>query len=81
MRKDRSVALLFVLVVVGALLGSVLGEALAGNLPILARTIDVGIEPTTVNLFVLTLTLGASLKLNLASAIGIILALLLFRRA
>lgn len=80
MRRDRSLAILFMLVVIGALLGSVVGEALAATVPVLARAVSVGVQPTVIDLFVLRFTLGMTMKLNLASAAGILVALLVFRR-
>lgn len=82
MRKDKGMALLLVLAIIGALLGSIAGEALAKSLPVLARGVSVGIDPpTTLDLFVLRVTFGLKAKINVASAVGILLALLLFRRA
>jgi len=81
-RRDRSPGLLLVLVLIGALLGSIVGEALTKSVPLLARGVSIGVEPpVTLDLFILKLTFGVKMKLNVASAVGILLALLLFRRA
>jgi hypothetical protein len=76
------VVLLLVLTIIGALLGSIIGEALTKSVPVLARGVSVGIDPPmTLSLFIIRLTFGFTVKLNVASAVGILLALLLFRRA
>ncbi len=81
MRRDRSTGLLFILVLIGALLGSIVGEAVSKSIPLLARGVSVGVDPpVTLDLFILKLTLGIKMKLNVASAVGILLGLLFFRR-
>lgn len=81
MRRDRSAGLLFILVLIGALLGSIVGEALSKSVPLLARGVSVGVDPpTTLDLFILKVTFGIKMKLNVASAVGILLGLLFFRR-
>jgi hypothetical protein len=80
-RRQSNIDILLILTLIGALLGSIVGEALAKSLPVLAKGVSAGIDPpVTLDLFVIKLTLGFSLKLNVASAIGIVFALLLFRR-
>jgi len=80
-RRDRSAGLLFILVLIGALLGSIVGEALSKSVPLLARGVSVGVDPpTTLDLFILKVTFGIKMKLNVASAVGILLGLLFFRR-
>lgn len=75
----RSIALLIVLLVIGGLLGSLLGIALSHVLPILDKGLPaVGFAPVTVDLSVLTFTIGMSLKFNVASIIGFLLALVFY---
>ncbi len=73
--------LVFVMVL-GAVLGMVIAEALEGYrvLSFLSRSLAVGVDPpVTLDLKVFTLTLGATFRLNLAVPIGIIIALWIFR--
>ena len=84
-RMDSGVALLAILIL-GALIGSVIGEVIGALAPggyveaIFAKGIHPGITPPAVlDLKVLTLTLGVTMKINLASLIGIILALIVYR--
>ncbi len=69
-------------IAVGALLGSVIAEAVAAypGLSFLARDIRAGVDPPlTVDLRFLTFTIGATLRLNLAILIGIVIAVWIFR--
>jgi hypothetical protein len=82
LRRDRSIDLLLVLTVIGALLGSIVGEVLGKSVPVLARGVSVGLDPAvTLDLYVFKFVVGFRMTLNVASAVGILLALLLFRRA
>ena len=82
-RRTRSPWWVLVVVVfVGALLGSVIAEAVAPYpvLSVLSRDIHAGIDPPlTVDARVLTVTVGATLRLNLAILVGIVLAIWIFR--
>jgi len=76
-----------VVLMVGALMGSVLGEVIgvyaqAGLLhDVFVKGVDFGLsQPLTLDFKVLNLTLGASVKLNLASVVGMVIAALLVRR-
>ncbi len=74
--------LLLFVVIAGALLGSVIADAVVGYpvLSFLSRDVRAGIDPPfTFDLRVLTLTLGATIRLNLAILVGIVLAIWIFR--
>ncbi len=86
-KKLDSVVVLLVILILGALIGSVIGEVIGALAPggyvetIFAKGITPGISPPAVlDLKVLTLTVGATMKINLASLIGIVLALILYRK-
>lgn len=69
-------------IVVGAVLGSVIAEALVGYsvLSFLSRDVRVGIDPPlTIDLRVITFTLGGTVRLNLAILLGILIAVWIFR--
>jgi len=81
MRKRRlgaGAAILFALV--GALLGSIVGHLLSGVAPWLLRSVGFGMgSPVSFNLLdILDLTVGIKMEINLAGAIGALLALVLF---
>ena len=86
-KKTESVVALLVVLILGALIGSVIGEVIGALAPggyleaIFAKGISPGITPPAVlDLRVLTLTIGATIRINLASVAGIALALLIYRR-
>jgi hypothetical protein len=64
----------------GALIGSILSEALARSLWIFARSAEAGLRPSTLNLLFLNVTFGFQLRLSLGTVLGMLLGLLLFRR-
>ncbi|SHK51126.1 protein of unknown function [Selenomonas ruminantium] len=78
-------AVLFV--VIGAILGGILGqlllsvEALGSVMPYLVNTFPVfDTSVFTINLYVIQLTIGVAFAPNLMSILGIVVALVLFRR-
>ncbi len=86
-KKLDSVVVLLVILILGALIGSVMGEVIALLAPggyiekVFSKGISPGITPPAVlDLKVLTLTLGVTMKINLASVMGIVLALLIYRK-
>lgn len=83
MRRSRSPWWMLLLVlVIGALLGSVIAEAVEGyqGLSFLARDLRFGLDPpATLDLRVLTVTFGTTVRLNLAILIGIVVAVWIFR--
>ena len=83
----RRYGLCMIFIVLGAILGGILGELLAGVsvlegvIPYLVHTYPVLVmQPATIDLYVIRLTIGLGFTPNLMSILGIILALVLFRR-
>jgi ABC-type dipeptide/oligopeptide/nickel transport system permease subunit len=86
-KKLDSVVVLLVIVILGALIGSVIGEVIGTLAPggylekVFSRGVNPGIAPPAVlDLKVITLTFGLTMKINLASLLGIALALLIYRK-
>lgn len=85
-RRPGSTAGLIALLIVGALVGALLGEVIrllfSGGImeQVFSRGVSPGLSPTTLDLRVLSLTFGFTLRLNLASLLGIALALFVYRR-
>lgn len=74
--------ILVVIVIAGAMLGSVVANAVGQftYLSWLGRSISIGLTPPVViDLHVLTLTLGFTVRLNLAIVLGILVAAFVFR--
>ena len=73
---------LIVVIVAGGLLGSVIAEAVVGYplLGFLAREVRAGIDPpVTLDLRIISLTLGGLIRLNLAMVLGVIVAVWIYR--
>lgn len=69
-------------IIAGAMLGSVIADSLGQftYLAPLGHSVAVGVDPpVTLDLRVLTLTLGFVIRLNLATVLGIIAAIYVFR--
>jgi hypothetical protein len=71
------------LVLLGALTGSLLGEMLGDItvLKFLKHVYTIGTSsPVTLNLRVVTFTIGLNLNMNIMSIIGVIVAIILYRK-
>jgi len=80
MKSGRgSLVFLFVLLV-GLVLGGILGEVLHKTVPLLSYGKSIGFSPVLVDLSVIRLTLGLTLQINVASIIGLVLAIFLFKK-
>ncbi len=67
--------LVFMWAVIGAVVGQLLGTALAPQLPILDKFISLGFAPTELDLSFVVVTLGLQLKLTIGGAVGLVIAL------
>ena len=72
--------ILLVLLLIGAIFGSLIGTALSGFAPILAYGKEIGVDPFIVDLSIITLTFGLKLSLNLSGILGLFLAFLIYRK-
>jgi Domain of unknown function (DUF4321) len=87
MAAQRGIGLIFLVVVAGLVVGSLLGKILGSLLPagwaqdLIGRGPTVGLTPpVTVDLRFLAMTFGLSLKVNVMGVAGIVLAALTLRR-
>ncbi len=81
MRKQTRTWLLVIALMAGAIVGSVVGETLKDNVPVLARGFTVGVDPPfAVDVNVISFSFGFTLHLNLAGAIVVLLLILLLGR-
>jgi len=85
--KSKGYGLLALFLITGAVLGGIFGEiiasstTLAGLAPYLIKNYLIfDLPPVTINLYVVRFILGFSLQPNLMSILGIVTAILLFRR-
>ncbi len=66
-----------IILLVGAILGSIIGYVLRELLPILDMGVKIGLSPVTVDLYLFDLTFGIHLKITLASIMGLLATFLL----
>lgn len=85
--SGRGVGILILFLITGAILGGLLGELIAGSTalsglaPYLIKTFSIlDVPPVVINLYVIKLVVGFALNPNLISILGMIVAILLFRR-
>lgn len=85
--KSKGYGMLLLFLITGAVFGGILGEfisrsdVLAEVSPYLVKTFLVlDVPPVSINLYVIRVMLGFALQPNLISILGMIAALLLFRR-
>ncbi|WIV10594.1 DUF4321 domain-containing protein [Proteiniborus sp. MB09-C3] len=79
--RNRNLALLFALTIIGVVLGSVIGNLLGDKIPLLSYSYPIGIKtPVHLDLSVIELTFGLIIDINIASAIGFLLAFFMYKR-
>ncbi|MCW3490937.1 DUF4321 domain-containing protein [Dethiobacter alkaliphilus] len=79
-KVTKSTGILLILLIIGSIFGSLLGEIFSGSLPFLSYSRTIGLSPTTIDLAPLTLTLGIMLRLNIATILGFFLAFFIYTR-
>lgn len=79
MKRGNSIYLI-VLVLVGSIIGSIIGKAFSDFLPLLNYGDTIGFGPATLNLNIINITLGFSANLTVAGIIGIIIAIIAYRK-
>ena len=78
MRK-KGIGWIFVVILIGAFIGTALGEVLGLILPegvvkeFFLRSATFGLSPGTLNLVVFTFTVGFSFKINVISVLGVVI--------
>ena len=81
--KDKNIWILILFILAGIVVGGLLGE-FASSIDFLwwlgyGQSFGLA-EPVVLNLNIITLTLGIQFKLNIASIIGIAIALFIYRK-
>lgn len=78
--RRKSLGFIIFIIILGALIGSVLGEVLGLILPagvvkdFFLKSATASIGPGTLDIILLTFTIGFSIKLNITGVIGIVIA-------
>ena len=81
---EKSISFLWFVIFLGAVCGSLIGDVLGNSLHILSflrTSYAIGTTtPIILNLKVMSLTLGLNFNINVMTIIGIIMAIILYRR-
>jgi len=80
---SRNAGILLIMLVIGAIVGGWAGTALSKFYPqyaIFQLTETVGLPPATLDLYVVNLTLGFLLRINLFSILGMAAGYLVYRK-
>mgnify|MGYP000368256508 CR=1 FL=1 len=79
--RNRSLALLFALIVTGVVLGGIIGDLLSDKVPLLAYSYPIGLKtPLNLDLRVIEITFGLVIDINIASVIGFLIAFIMYKR-
>ncbi|NOX36833.1 MAG: DUF4321 domain-containing protein [Calditrichaeota bacterium] len=83
--RRKGLGLILVIIFLGAIIGSAMGEVLGLILPngvvkeFFLRSASFSVGPAVLNLIVFTVTLGFSMKINVIGVIGILIAAYILR--
>ena len=80
LRSYGSIWVLVLLLLIGGLAGSALGDALAPALPWLKSTSAIGLKPSTLDLRFINFTFGFTFALGPLTALGLILGYVVYRK-
>ncbi len=75
--RKRSITIIFIALILGAAIGTILGEVLGLMLPegvvkqFFLQSVSWGISPVTLDLLVVTVTFGLRVKFNISSVLGL----------
>lgn len=79
-KLPKNMGILIILLIIGSIFGTFLGEMLKDFLPFLNYSQSIGLKPATLDLAAIMVTLGITLNLNIATIIGFFLALFIYSR-
>lgn len=79
-RSYRNTTLLIILLLIGLVVGDIFGGLLGEHIPFFAYGRKLGLSTTTLDLGIMSLTLGFQINLNFAGALGLIFAILLYQK-
>ena len=83
--KGREITFLIIALILAAVVGGLVGEIIGSFLPegavktLFKESIDIGLKPTTVELYAISFTIGLLVKMNFVSVLFIILVVIYFR--
>ena len=78
--KSKDSLILLIVLLIGLVIGGLIGDILGQSFEVLTYGKEIGFDPVTVDLSVIQFTIGLKMSINLASIIGLVLAILVFRK-
>lgn len=78
--RNRNPWLLLLLLLVGLVIGGVIGDIFRDSFKLLGYSKSIGLNPATLDLNVIKLTFGFTMSINLASVLGLVIAIIIFSR-
>lgn len=79
--RTRNPWVLFLLLITGIVIGGIIGDLLSDQIPILAYNYAIGLKsPIHLDLRVIDLTFGLALDISIASVIGLIISVFIYRK-
>ncbi|WP_026893754.1 DUF4321 domain-containing protein [Clostridiisalibacter paucivorans] len=79
--RSRGTAVLIILILVGIIIGGIIGDLFGEQISFLSKGYSIGIkEPWHIDLNVIQLTFGFMLNINIASVLGLIIAIFVYKR-
>lgn len=86
MRNRRPLGLVAIILLLGAVMGTLLGDLIGMVLPdgsiveeFFTKTGPLGFDPTTINTGLFTFTIGFTLRINVIGIVGVVIAIYLLR--
>jgi hypothetical protein len=79
MKKGNSIYLIL-LILTSTIIGTILGKAFSGTIPLLNYGESIGFGPATLDLEIFTMTFGFSASLTVAGIIGLLIAIIAYRK-
>jgi len=83
--KRRELTFLITALILGAVIGGLLGDVVATFLPagaartVLTKSVEIGFGPTQLDLYTISFIAGLTIKINLMSALFVLLVIIYFR--
>jgi len=83
--KKRNIGFIIFIIIIGALIGSALGEIIAFIIPagvvkdFFLKSVTASLGPGTLDLILMKFTLGFAIKLNIAGVLGVFIAAYILR--
>lgn len=79
MKRGNSVYIIL-LILASTIIGTIIGKAFSGYIPILNYGESIGFGPATLDLNIFTVTFGFNASLTVSGIIGIIIAIIIYRK-